>query len=84
MRKTGPFVDDYLNSKGTRLKADLPREFTEEDKLPKLHPMERVLRTFIERTKVRIDNCQDPETLSLLQRRLTLAEARLLAHKLST
>ena len=86
MRRSGPFVDDYLNSKGNRLKADIPFEWEKHEPffsgtLEELK--EYRIRTIIERTRVRLDNCADQSHRSLLENHLKLANARLLAHKLA-
>lgn len=80
MRRNGPFEWEYLNSKGNRLKADLPREFHGKD--DQREPTAYGLHTAVERCKIQLEQEPPPEVRSLLENRLRLAQAQLLAHKL--
>lgn len=79
MKRSGPFVGDYLNSKGTRLKSDLPFDF--DDTLQE--PSDYGLRVVVERCQIQLE-CAGltPGHRSLIENRMKLAQALILAHKL--
>lgn len=82
MKRSGPSVFDYLNSKGNRLKLGMPMDFYGTDDVAE--PASYAIQREIERCKVQIDQENiDPVRRDLLTTRLRLAEASLLAHILA-